>query len=79
MTYDEERVDSIIMDLEYEKIGRDNAIEQLVELLTNVRAETVGWTWAEACSQYDKGLNVKEQDVPKLMEKAVADLNPTRE
>ncbi len=48
-------------------------------LLEAVRAEAIGWTWAEACSQHDKGLDVRRQNVPELYEKAKLDLNPERD
>ena len=53
--------------------------KDMVELLGSVRAEAIGWTWAEACSQHDKGLDPRRFEVPLLMDKAKADLNPDRE
>lgn len=53
--------------------------EKVVELLGSVRAEAIKWTWSEACSQHDKGLDPKRFKVPLLMDKANADLNPDRE
>jgi hypothetical protein len=52
---------------------------KMVELLGSVRAEAIGWTWTEACSQHDKGLDPKRFEVPLLLERATADLNPERD
>lgn len=56
-----------------------DAIEAVVELLGSVRAEAIGWTWTEACSMHDKGLDPRTFEVPILMDRASADLNPDRE
>lgn len=53
-------------------------VEPLEKLIDGVRAEAIGWTWTEACSQYDKGLDVRLQLMPELLDKALADLNPER-
>lgn len=55
------------------------AVEPMEKLIDAVRAEAIGWTWAEACSQHDKGLDVRRQLVPELYEKALLDLNPERD
>jgi hypothetical protein len=53
-------------------------VEPLEKLIDGVRAEAIGWCWAEACSQYSKGLNPGDQLIPELYEKALLDLNPER-
>ncbi len=53
-------------------------VEGFEVLLEAVRAEAIGWCWAEACSQYSKGLNPGDQLIPELYEKAKLDLNPER-
>jgi hypothetical protein len=53
-------------------------VEPMEKLIDGVRAEAIGWTWTEACSQYDKGLDVRLQLMPELLDKALADLNPER-
>jgi hypothetical protein len=53
-------------------------IDPLDKLIEGVRAEAIGWCWAEACSQYSKGLNPGDQIVPDLLAKALLDLNPER-
>ena len=68
MKWDRERMVEIIGD-------EVDALEKLIE---GVRAEAIGWTWAEACSQYDKGLDVRHQIMPDLLAKALLDLNPER-
>ncbi len=84
-TWDEERAWSII-NTAFEEIanGKKGAVEEfscfkdLAELLGEVRTETIGWTWAEACSQSDRGMDVRRFEVPLLLDKAKADLNPER-
>lgn len=53
-------------------------VEPLEKMIEGVRAEAIGWCWAEACSQYSKGLNPGDQIVPALLDKALLDLNPER-
>lgn len=88
-TWDEERAWSVIK-VAFEEITagamlKTGAIEEfsaakdLVELLEEVRTEAIGWTWAEACSQHDRGLDVRRFEVPLLLDKAKADLNPERD
>jgi hypothetical protein len=84
-TWDEERAWKII-NTAFEEItaGKRGSVDEfscakdLVELLGSVRAETIGWTWTEACSQHDRGMDVRRQEIPALLEKARADLNPER-
>ena len=86
-SWDRERVTTIL----HEEIGdpfyidhgpegdAGHATDKLTELLGSVRAEAIGWAWTEACSQHDKGLDPKRFEVPLLMDKANADLNPERD
>lgn len=84
-TWDEERAWSII-NTAFEEIaaGKKGSVDEfscakdLVELLGEVRAEAIGWTWTEACSQSDRGMDVRRFEVPLLLDKAKADLNPER-
>jgi hypothetical protein len=84
-TWDEERAWGII-NTAFEEItaGKKGSVDEfscakdLVELLSSVRGEAVGWTWAEACSAYSKGLNPGKYEIAKLSEKAIEDLNPER-
>lgn len=55
------------------------ALSKLTDLLGSVRAEAIGWTWTEACSQYDRGMDPRRSQIPELLERASADLNPERE
>ena len=57
----------------------DECINELEKLLGDVRAEAIQYTWTEACSQYDRGLDPRRFTVPQLVEKAREDLNPKRE
>lgn len=68
MKWDRERLSEIVSD-------EVDALEKLIE---GVRAEAIGWTWTEACSQYSKGMNPGDQNVPELLAKALLDLNPER-
>lgn len=85
-TWDEERA-WVIINTAFEEItaGKKGSIEEfscakdLVELLESVRVEAIGWTWAEACSQSDRGMDVRRFEVPLLLDKAKADLNPERD
>lgn len=82
-SWDRERIREAILNLEItvgplETTERDEIVHQLVELLGSVRAEAIGWTWTEACSQHDRGMDPRNFEVPKLLEMANADLNPER-
>ncbi len=86
MNWDRERLTEIIMQLEEdarlphivpEKFD-EHVINELEELVASARSEAIGWCWAEACSQYSKGLNPGDQNIPELHAKALLDLNPER-
>jgi len=84
ITYDRERVTAIVDEMlnDPNPIGiypTTKCFDKLTELLGNVRAQTIGWTWMEACSQYTKGLNPHLTATSQLMIKAAPDLNPERE
>ena len=74
-TWDRERIEEALKVYDVEAA---QGVDALYELVKGVRAEAIGWTWAEACSQYDKGLDVRHQLMPELLDKALADLNPER-
>lgn len=76
MKWDRERIEEALKVYDVEAA---QGVDALYELVTGVRAEAIGWAWAEACSQYDKGLDVRRQNVPELYEKALLDLNPERD
>lgn len=81
--WDRERVSKILEEKMEKYLSHDGglpeAIESIVVLLSSARAEAVGWTWSEACSQYSKGLDPRRFNVPMLVLKANADLNPPRD
>jgi hypothetical protein len=84
MRYDRERVvkiiDKMLDDARRRGIYQtDECINELEKLLKEVRTEAVGYTWTEACSQYDRGMDPRNFTVPLLMEKANEDLNPARD
>lgn len=86
MKWDEERsqeiinlcFDEVLNTRKPKPVSEFDSYKRLVEFLGSVRAEAIGWTWTEACSQYSKGLNPGKYEVPKLLEKAAEDLNPER-
>lgn len=84
MNWDQERVTKIIDKMLDDARRRgiyqtDECIKELTDLLSEVRHETIGYTWTEACSQYDKGMDPRKYTIPLLISKANADLNPKRE
>lgn len=85
-SWDRERVTTILHEeigdefyIDHGPLGPGHAVEKLVELLGSVRAEAIGWTWTEACSQHDRGLDPRRFEMPLLLDKAKADLNPERD
>lgn len=80
-TWDEERVKTILDELlppNTRAQRRNDCLAAVTSLLASVRAEAIGWTWTEACSQYDRGLDPRRSEVPALLERAKQDLNPVR-
>lgn len=53
------------------------AFNKLELLLNKVRLEAVGWTWAEACVQLDKGDDPRQYEQPLLIPRVMEDLNPS--
>ena len=83
MRYDQERVtkiiDKMLDDARRKGIYQtEECITELTELLSEVRHEAMGYTWTEACSQYDKGMDPRNYTIPILIAKANEDLNPER-
>lgn len=83
ITWDRERVADIVNAMldDPDHLGiypTTKCFDKLQELLGSVRAEAIGWTWTEACSQHDKGLDPRRFEIPLLLDKATADLNPER-
>lgn len=74
MRHDRYRINMIIDG----SLNDEECADELEQLLSDVRTDAVNHTWTEACSQYDKGMNPKNFEVPLLIEKALADLNPER-
>ncbi len=37
-------------------------------------AETVGWTWAEACTVLDRGEDPRTKEMPEVLDRALKDL-----
>jgi hypothetical protein len=84
MRWDRERVTKIIDKMLDDARRRgiyqtDECINELENLLGEVRNEAMGYTWTEACSQYDKGMDPRNFTIPTLIAKANADLNPEKE
>lgn len=85
MTWDEERaleiIDQACQDALY-PVGYTkefDSFKKMVELLGKVRMEAVGWTWTEACSQHDRGMDPRFYEMSNLVKKSLADLNPERD
>ena len=84
MRYDRQRVTKIL-DKMLDNARRkgiyqmEECTDELEELVGHVRAEAITYTWTEACSQYDRGMDPRNYTIPLLVEKAAADLNPKRE
>ncbi len=84
MRYDQERVtkilDKMLDDARRRGIYQtEECIKELTALLKEVRHEAMGYTWTEACSQYDRGMDPRNYTIPLLIEKANEDLNPKRD
>jgi hypothetical protein len=84
MRYDRERVQKILDKMLDDARRRgiyqtDECMNELEKLVGDVRAEAVSYTWTEACSQYDRGMDPRNFTIPLLVEKARDDLNPKRE
>jgi hypothetical protein len=86
MKWDEERATEIINEIfdevlhtqKLKRVTEFDSYKKLVEFLGSVRAEAIGWAWTEACSAYSKGLDPNRAEIPAILEKAQADLNPER-
>lgn len=84
MRYDRERIITIVEEL-FDSARRsgvyqmDECYAKLENLVGEVRTEAIGYTWTEACSQYDRGMDPRNFTISLLMEKASADLNPERD
>lgn len=53
----------------------EDAYDRLVDYVESVRTQAVGWTWAEACTQLDKGEEPREYDQSELLERSQKELN----
>jgi len=84
MRYDRERInkilDKMLDDARRKGIYQmDECTDELEKLVGDVRAESIQYTWTEACSQYDRGMDPRNYTITLLVEKARSDLNPKRE
>ncbi len=83
ITYDRERVADIVNAMldDPDKLGiypTTRCFDKLEDLIGYVRTEAIAYAWTEACSQYDKGMDPRNFEIPLLVEKSIADLNPER-
>ncbi len=84
MRYDRERVTKIL-DRMLDNARRkgiyqmEECTDELEKLVGDVRAESIQYTWTEACSHYDRGMDPRNYTIPLLVEKARSDLNPKRD
>ncbi len=74
MKHDRYRINMIIDG----SLNDEECADELEQLLSDTRSDAVKHTWTEACSQYDRGMDPKNFDIPLLVDKATADLNPER-
>lgn len=84
MRYDRERVNTILNKMldDARRKGiyqMDECTDELEKLVGDVRSEAIQYTWTEACSHYDRGMDPRNYTIPLLVEKARSDLNPKRE
>ncbi len=83
MRYDRERVEKILEEMLMEARSRGIyqtkvPTDKLEQLLGEVRSEAVEYTWREACSQYDRGMDPRNFTISLLVNKSIDDLNPER-
>lgn len=45
------------------------------ELVDNIRAEAIGWAYADACISLDNGNDPRHNEMPEVLERALQDLN----
>lgn len=50
------------------------AYDELEKYIEGVRAETIGWMYAEACVSMDKGKDIRKENVPEILNRALIDL-----
>ncbi len=55
------------------RTGADT-IAKLTRQVAEIRGLTLGWAWAEACIQLDRGDDPRQQEMPLLLERADAEL-----
>lgn len=84
MRYDRQRVNTILEKMVQNAQRKgiyqlEECTDELEKLVGDVRSEAVNYTWTEACSQYDRGMDPRNFTIPLLVEKAISDLNPKRE
>lgn len=82
--YDRERIEAIIQKMldSAHKAGiyqTDECHEKLEKLLGEVRDEAVAYTWTEACSHYDRGMDPRNVTIPFLVDRVKGELNPERD
>lgn len=81
VTQDRSDIEEIISDMldnpdEYSIYPTTKAFNQLERLLEKARIEAVGWAWAEACLQLDKGDDPRKYEQSQLVDRAKNELNP---
>lgn len=55
----------------------DIVAHQITEYVEQQRAEVLGWMYAEACASLDKGEDIRQIEVPSILERATKELNVT--
>jgi len=59
---------------EHEIYPTTNAYDALEKYIEGVRAEAIGWTYADACVSLDKGQDYRQIEVPSILDRAISDL-----
>jgi len=50
------------------------AYDKLEAYVESIRAESIGWTVADACCSLDRGDDYREKEVPSILQRALKDL-----
>lgn len=78
MTWDEERVHTLVRSVINDELPFDELTGKITELMSDARVEAIEWAWNAACQQHAQGRDPNLQKRPQLLEMANADLNPER-
>ena len=63
----------------YEVCESLDRLEAAEAKLNTVRMETLGWAYADACVMADKGIDIRQVEVPTIIERCKADFEQTND